>query len=613
MIAALTSSVAAQTTYNWVAPGSGAFGGALNWSPAGGPPGTLDVARFFAPGSSPVISFANPCVNRRLMIEDADVKLLLNGHPYTLSNGSPSLSVMTTKLGGLRISGGTLTSDSTVIDSIGVGAAGAVHVLSNAAWSNSAQVIVGDAGHGIVTLAPFSQASSPSTILGHLAGSDADFILHGPLATWDNSAGAFVAGASGAGLLFLDSGACLLGGSGTISANAGSGFTAILDGSGTRWNMPAGQTIIAGAGDATLQLHSGASMSSGPLASIADQPGSEGTMLVKANSFAGCTWSIAGNLHVGRGGNGSLTVNNPGGPGASVSVGGAATVGTTFGGLGTIVINGAGAFIAANAAITAGDGGNASITVRNAASLQTGGAVVGRLKGAAGQVLLDGAATRWTNTAPVTIAAAGAGTVTLSNGPLLSAPTVAVGALGRLAGVGRVESAVTNGGVVAPGNSAGKLSIIGSYAQQPAGTLEIELGGLLAGTQHDWLAVDGAAVLGGSLLVTLINQFQPTPGQQFVVLTAGSVSGQFSNVVAPTGMSVVYGPSEVRLIFVAAECVPADLNCDETVNGLDLALLLGQWMGKSAYAPCPPAATADLNADCKINGLDLALLLGAWG
>jgi hypothetical protein len=58
---------------------------------------------------------------------------------------------------------------------------------------------------------------------------------------------------------------------------------------------------------------------------------------------------------------------------------------------------------------------------------------------------------------------------------------------------------------------------------------------------------------------------------------------------------------------------PADFDDSGSVNGLDLALLLGQWTGAAAYSPCPPHDAQDLNSDCKVNGLDLALLLGAWG
>jgi hypothetical protein len=75
---------------------------------------------------------------------------------------------------------------------------------------------------------------------------------------------------------------------------------------------------------------------------------------------------------------------------------------------------------------------------------------------------------------------------------------------------------------------------------------------------------------------------------------------------------VSYNPTSVVITFTGAPC-PADLNGSGTVNGFDLAILLGDWTGAASYVPCPPHEQADLNQDCKVNGFDLALLLGAWG
>jgi Right handed beta helix region len=51
---------------------------------------------------------------------------------------------------------------------------------------------------------------------------------------------------------------------------------------------------------------------------------------------------------------------------------------------------------------------------------------------------------------------------------------------------------------------------------------------------------------------------------------------------------------------------PADLNDDDKVDGMDLALLLGNWGKVSGSA-------ADFTLDGVVNGIDLALLLSAWG
>ncbi|MGA1057090.1 MAG: GC-type dockerin domain-anchored protein [Phycisphaerales bacterium] len=58
-------------------------------------------------------------------------------------------------------------------------------------------------------------------------------------------------------------------------------------------------------------------------------------------------------------------------------------------------------------------------------------------------------------------------------------------------------------------------------------------------------------------------------------------------------------------ILISTPC-EADLNGDGTVNGADLAILLGDW-GAGAGSP------ADFNGDGTVNGADLAILLGAWG
>jgi hypothetical protein len=63
---------------------------------------------------------------------------------------------------------------------------------------------------------------------------------------------------------------------------------------------------------------------------------------------------------------------------------------------------------------------------------------------------------------------------------------------------------VSNAGHVGPGNSPGLLTVVGNYTQTSAGVLDIDLGGLLRGTEYD--ALDAAGfVLGGTLTVSLVD------------------------------------------------------------------------------------------------------------
>ncbi len=99
---------------------------------------------------------------------------------------------------------------------------------------------------------------------------------------------------------------------------------------------------------------------------------------------------------------------------------------------------------------------------------------------------------------------------------------------GALQGTGIVTGNVVNtGGIVAPGSSPGVLRIAGNYTQGPTGTLNIELGGVVSGTQHDLLDVTGAASLSGALDVSLINGFTPISGTVFRIVNFSTRSGDF--------------------------------------------------------------------------------------
>ena len=122
--------------------------------------------------------------------------------------------------------------------------------------------------------------------------------------------------------------------------------------------------------------------------------------------------------------------------------------------------------------------------------------------------------------------ATGPGSVTVDNGGIL-------GGSGRVAGAVIVNS----GGVVAPGNSPGRLNLGSSLLLPSGATLDIELGGTTPGTQYDQLFLSGLLTLGGNLNVSLVDGFIPTLDFVFeIVGNAGSTAtgGIFAN--APGGI-----------------------------------------------------------------------------
>jgi hypothetical protein len=144
---------------------------------------------------------------------------------------------------------------------------------------------------------------------------------------------------------------------------------------------------------------------------------------------------------------------------------------------------------------------------------------------------------------------------TFSNTDLLVTPTSAV--RGTL--TFRADN-VINSGLIAPGFSPGIIKIDGDYTQENDGVLEIEVGGLTPGTEHDQLQVTGNASLGGRLEVPIIDGFVPEVNDEITILTAAEVNGRFGALFSPNlaevspdlAMRVLYDqPSNVRLVFVA--------------------------------------------------------------
>jgi len=125
--------------------------------------------------------------------------------------------------------------------------------------------------------------------------------------------------------------------------------------------------------------------------------------------------------------------------------------------------------------------------------------------------------------------------LTVTTGPLTNAAAGTISSLaGPFGGARTLAAQLDNQGTltVHP-SSAGLLTLTGSLTT--SGVLNIELGGLTAGTQYDRLAVSGTATLGGTLNYSLIGGFVPTTGNTFTILTAGSQTGSFGTVNQPGG------------------------------------------------------------------------------
>ena len=121
-------------------------------------------------------------------------------------------------------------------------------------------------------------------------------------------------------------------------------------------------------------------------------------------------------------------------------------------------------------------------------------------------------------------------------------------------------SLVQTGGTLAPSNAA---TLYGDYAMSDSATLALVLG---HGTNSLALA-GGDATLGGTLSLSYAPGFVPSPGQQFTLLTANTLSGRFKRVTGPWPM-----PGGVALVlnYTSNAVVASTVNglTDSNTNGL---------------------------------------------
>ena len=160
------------------------------------------------------------------------------------------------------------------------------------------------------------------------------------------------------------------------------------------------------------------------------------------------------------------------------------------------------------------------------------------------------------------------GTTTLGPGGISTATALQLLG-GVLNGAGTLTGDLFNKAEVSPGGSsnAGTINVTGSYTQDPAGTLTIELA---SASSFDQLTTGGAATPGGTLNASLIGGYIPLNGATFPVFTFASRSGDFAAKNLPTfsgthgSFTANYTPTELDLTAVVT---PQSANVGISISG----------------------------------------------
>lgn len=150
-----------------------------------------------------------------------------------------------------------------------------------------------------------------------------------------------------------------------------------------------------------------------------------------------------------------------------------------------------------------------------------------------------------------------------------------------IGGTGEIDGSVVNAGSINPGNSPGLLSVLGDFDQLAEGSLTVELAGTDIGNptdaddpvdpEFDRLVASGAATLSGELVVVLLEGYIPDASDAFVILSAASVAGQFTNAIE----RVVFNEGSFAVTYNASTVVLSDFQSSAIPTPGSFVVMLG--------------------------------------
>ena len=241
-VSALVTASAAAATFDWLFPANGNFINAANWTPAGGPPGPADVARFTQAGAtSNVIFIGGHTTVGVLTLNSGNLTFFLNGFTFQASELNLSAMGASNSVASLRVTNGTFQP------------------------------------------AGFSVGAS--------SGSDATLMLD--TATMTVNSGVFQVGNSGTGNFIVQNGSTLTtAGDTRLGTNLLGIGTATVNGSGSSWSIPNSPLRIGVNGTGAVSVINGGSVTAAGV-SLGESVTSSGTLTVTGADATFTNLSIA--------------------------------------------------------------------------------------------------------------------------------------------------------------------------------------------------------------------------------------------------------------------------------------------------------------------------------
>ena len=160
----------------------------------------------------------------------------------------------------------------------------------------------------------------------------------------------------------------------------------------------------------------------------------------------------------------------------------------------------------------------------------------------------------------------------VNDGEIRTSPGSFTVFFGSLNGVGTFTNTGTVNveGDLSPGASPAIVNFGGALVLGPTATTIMEIGGTIAGAQHDRIDVAGQLNFGGTLDVVLINSFTPAAGNSFDLFNWSTSSGAFSalNLPALEG-GLMWNASQLATAGVLSVTMAGDYNANGTIDAAD--------------------------------------------
>ena len=171
----------------------------------------------------------------------------------------------------------------------------------------------------------------------------------------------------------------------------------------------------------------------------------------------------------------------------------------------------------------------------------------------------------------------------------------------------------SGGSFVPAGNEAGSTIILGDYSFNQ-GKLVFNVGGTMAGVEHDLVNMSGTAFVNGQLAVLMNSGYTPSSNDTFTVMVANNLLGFFENVfngqrmdtadgngsfVVNYGVGSAFDENRVVLSDYQSNIVIGDVNGDGSVDLLDVSPFIDA-ITSGVFVPA-----ADINQDGNVDLLDV--------